>query len=98
MAFGSVFTPDPCPPLALLHSPHMVLWIHELVTDVNELDLESAKDSATCVRDFRHIVVQETSCYIIGLDRLLGAPMSFSIFACPSQSRGEDRFLMKRND
>lgn len=95
MAFGSVFTPDPRPPLALLHSPHMVLGIHELVTDVNELDRESARGSATCARDFRPIVVQETRGHIIELGRLLGPPMSFSIFACPPQSSGEDRFLMK---
>jgi hypothetical protein len=95
MAFGSIFTPDPRPPLALLHSPHMVLWIHELVTDVNELYRESTRGSATCVRDFRPIVVQEAKSYIIGLGRLLGPPMSFSIFACPPQSSGEDRFLMK---
>jgi hypothetical protein len=95
MALGSIFTPDPRPPLALLHSPHMVLWIHELVTNVNELDHESARGSTTCVRDFRPIVLQETSGYIIELGKLLGPPMSFSIFACPPQSSGEDGFLMK---
>jgi hypothetical protein len=95
MAFGSVFTPDPRPPLALLHSPHMVLWIHELVTDVNILYRESTRRSATCVRDFRPVFVQETRGYIIELGRLLGPPMSFSIFACPPQSSGENRFLMK---
>ena len=55
MAFGSVFTPDPRSPLALLHSPYMVLWIHELISDVNELDGESA--CGTCDRDFRPILV-----------------------------------------
>jgi len=94
MALGSLFTPDPRPPLALLHSPHMVLWIHKLVTDVNELDRESALSSVTCVCDFRPIVVQETK-YIIGLGGLLGPPVSFSIFACPLQSSGKDRFLIK---
>jgi hypothetical protein len=93
MAFGSVFTPDPRPPLALLHSPHMVLWIHELVTDVNELDRESAWCSA-CVRDFRPILMQIID-NIAEISRLLGPPMSFSIFACPLQSSGKDRFLMK---
>ncbi len=95
MTFRSVFTPDPRPPLALLHSPHMVLWIHELVTDVNELYRESARGSYTCVRDFRPILVQETRSYTIELGGLPGPPMSFSIFACPPQSSGEDRFLMK---
>jgi len=97
-AFRSVFTPDLRPPLALLHSPHTVLWIHELGTDVNKLDRESTSASATCVRDFHPTVVQETRGYIIGLGRLLGPPMSFSVFACFSQSGGEDRFLMKWDD
>ena len=94
-AWKRFLLPDPRPPLALLHSLHMVLRVHELVTDVNELDRDSARGSATCVRDFRPIVVQETRGNIIELGRLLGAPMSFSIFACPLQSSGEDRFLMK---
>jgi hypothetical protein len=93
MAFGNVFTPDPRPPLALLHSPHVVLWIHELVTDVDELDHESARCSA-CVPDFCPILVQ-TRDYTVKIGRLLGPPMSFSIFACPPQSSGEDRFLIK---
>ncbi len=91
MTFGSIFTPDPRPPLALLHSPHIILWIHELGTDVNELDREWASG----FRDFYPIIVQETRGYIVGLDRLLGSPMSFSVFACLPQSGGEDRFLMK---
>jgi hypothetical protein len=94
MAFGSVFTPDSRPPLALLHSPRMMLWIHELVADVNELDRESAR-SVTCVRDFRPILVQEARGYAIERGRLFGPPMSFSVFACPPQGSGEDRFLMK---
>ena len=98
MAFRSVFTPDPRPPLTLLHSPHVVLWIHELTTDVNELDRESARRGFSCIRDFRPILAQETMGDIIKLCRLFGPPMSFSIFACPLQSRGEDRFLMKCDD
>jgi hypothetical protein len=49
MTFRNVFAPDPRPPLALLHSPHMALLIHELelVTDVNEINRESAWGSAT---------------------------------------------------
>jgi len=35
----------------------MILRIHELVTDVNELDRESAWGSATCVRNFRPVVM-----------------------------------------
>src|SRR5258708_2738398 len=93
-AFRSIFTPDPRTPLALLHSPHMILWIHELSTDVNELDCESASGSATCVRNFDPVIVQKTRGYITGLGRILGPPMSFSIFACLPQGSGEDRFLM----
>jgi hypothetical protein len=75
MAFRGIFTPDLRPPLALFHSPHMVLWIHELGTDVNKLDRESASGSATCVRDFRPTVVRETGGYIIGLGKLLRPSM-----------------------
>ena len=73
----------------------MILWVHELSTNVYKLDRESASVSATCVRDFHPTVARETRGHIIGPGRLLGPPMSFSVFARPSQSRGEDRFLVK---
>lgn len=98
MALRSLFTPDLRPPLALLYSPHMVLCVHELSTNVNKLDRESASVGAACVRGFHPIVGRETRGYIIGLGRLLSPSMSFSIFAGPSQSSGEDRFLMTGND
>jgi hypothetical protein len=94
MAFGSVFTSDPRPSLALLHSPHMVLSVHELVADVNELEPESARGSATCVCDSRLILAQETRGYIIELGRLPTA-LRRAREDVRRHGRPEDRFLMK---
>ena len=95
MAFGSVFTSDPRPSLALLHSPHMVLSVHELVADINELDHESARGSATCVCDSRLIPAQETRGYIIELGRLLPTALRRAREDVRRHGRPEDRFLMK---
>lgn len=82
MTLRNLFTPDLRPPLALLHSPHMVLRVHELGTDVNKRDGRSASPSTARVHDFHPTVIQEAKGRIIGLGRLLRPPMSFSVFAC----------------
>jgi hypothetical protein len=94
MTFRNLFTPDLRPPLALLHPTHMLLRVHELGTDVDEIDGGSASSSAIHARDFHRTIVREIKGYITGPNGLLGPPMSFSIFACPFQNGGEDRFLV----
>jgi hypothetical protein len=57
MALRNLFTPDLCSPLALLHTPHMILRVHELGTDIDKLDGGSANGSASRADPFHSTVI-----------------------------------------